>query len=150
MEEKMSALWFSIVTIYFHRPVLFKDYKDQKNLNWLHDASTTYTNTHIKRQVTWHDCLPSLPGDGGDGFTEKVYGVRNKIFIMLQADYRAHCKENPIYVFLFWELRGLSPSFHIHVSVRDLYIPRMGPHICCSRIDRLVLEIYKYLTDIWV
>ncbi len=28
-----------------------------------------------------------------------------------------HCKENPIYVFLFWELRGLSPSFHIHVSV---------------------------------
>ena len=40
-----------------------------------------------------------------------------------------HCKENPIYVFLFWELRGLSPNFHIHVSVRDLYIPRIGPHI---------------------
>ncbi len=40
-----------------------------------------------------------------------------------------HCKENPIYVFLFWELRGLSPNFHIHVSVSDLYIPRIGPHI---------------------
>jgi hypothetical protein len=39
-----------------------------------------------------------------------------------------HCNENPIYVFLFWELRGLSPNFHIHVSVRDLYIPRIGPH----------------------
>jgi len=26
-----------------------------------------------------------------------------------------HCKENSIYVFLFWELRGLRPSFHIHV-----------------------------------
>jgi hypothetical protein len=26
------------------------------------------------------------------------------------------CKENPTYVFLFWELRGLSPNFHIHVS----------------------------------
>jgi hypothetical protein len=39
------------------------------------------------------------------------------------------CKENPIYVFLFWELRGLSPNFHIHVSVNDLYIPRIGPHI---------------------
>jgi hypothetical protein len=38
-----------------------------------------------------------------------------------------HCKENPIYVFLFWELRGLSPSFHIHVSVSDLYSPRIGP-----------------------
>jgi hypothetical protein len=27
-----------------------------------------------------------------------------------------HCTENPIYVFLFWELRRLSPNFHIHVS----------------------------------
>ncbi len=26
-------------------------------------------------------------------------------------------------------LRGLSPNFHIHVSVSDLYIPRIGPHI---------------------
>ncbi len=40
-----------------------------------------------------------------------------------------HCKENPIYGFLFWELSGLSPNFHIHVSVSDLYIPRIGPHI---------------------
>jgi hypothetical protein len=27
------------------------------------------------------------------------------------------CNENTIYVFLFWELRGLSPNIHIHVSV---------------------------------
>ncbi len=40
-----------------------------------------------------------------------------------------HCKENPIDVFLFWELRGLNPNYHIHVSVSDLYIPRIGPHI---------------------
>jgi hypothetical protein len=40
-----------------------------------------------------------------------------------------HCNENPIYVFLFLELRGLSPNFHIHVCVSDLYIPRLGPHI---------------------
>jgi hypothetical protein len=40
-----------------------------------------------------------------------------------------HCNENPIYVFLFWELVGLSPSFHIHVSVIDLYIPRIDPHV---------------------
>jgi hypothetical protein len=38
-----------------------------------------------------------------------------------------HCNEYPIYVFLFGELRGLSPNFHIHVSVSDLYIPRIGP-----------------------
>ncbi len=40
-----------------------------------------------------------------------------------------HCNENPVYVFLFWDLRGLSPNFHIHVSVSVLYIPRIGPHI---------------------
>ncbi len=40
-----------------------------------------------------------------------------------------HCNENPIYVFQEKELRGLSPHFHIHVSVSDLYIPRNYPHI---------------------
>jgi hypothetical protein len=39
-----------------------------------------------------------------------------------------HFNENPIYLFLFWELRGLSP-LDIHVSVNDLYIPRIGSHI---------------------
>ncbi len=37
--------------------------------------------------------------------------------------YSAHCNEIPIYVFFFWELRGLSPNFYIHVSVSYLYIP---------------------------
>jgi hypothetical protein len=60
-----------------------------------------------------------------------------------------HCKETPIYVFLFWESCGRSPNFHIHVSVSDLYIPRIGPHIPCSRIGSSTLEIiYKSLTDI--
>jgi hypothetical protein len=36
-------------------------------------------------------------------------------------------QENPIYVFLFLELRAFSPNFHIHVSVSDLYVPRIGP-----------------------
>jgi hypothetical protein len=40
-----------------------------------------------------------------------------------------HCKENPISVFLFWELRGLSPNFNILVSVSYLYIPWIGPYI---------------------
>jgi hypothetical protein len=58
-----------------------------------------------------------------------------------------HCNENPIYVILFWELRGLGPNFHIHVSLSGLYIPRIGPHISCSRIGRLIVGIYKSLTD---
>ncbi len=37
--------------------------------------------------------------------------------------------ENPIYVVPEKELRGLSPNFHINVSLRDLYILRIGPHI---------------------
>jgi len=45
------------------------------------------------------------------------------------AKKQVHCNENSIYLFLFWESRGLSPNVHIHVSVSDLYIPRISPHI---------------------
>jgi hypothetical protein len=38
----------------------------------------------------------------------------------------AHRNENPIYVFPEKELRDLSPKFHIHVSVNDLFIPTIG------------------------
>ncbi len=37
-----------------------------------------------------------------------------------------HCKENLNYVFPKKKLRGLSPKFQIHVSVSDLFIPRIG------------------------
>jgi hypothetical protein len=40
-----------------------------------------------------------------------------------------HCKEIWIYVFPKKELRGLSPNFHIHGSVSDLYISPFGPPI---------------------
>ncbi len=49
----------------------------------------------------------------------------------------------------FKELRGLGPNSHIHVSVRNLYIPRISPHIWLQQIDGLILEIYKSLTDIF-
>ncbi len=49
-----------------------------------------------------------------------------------------HCNENPINVFLFWELRVLSPNFHIHVSVSDLYIHRIGPHIFLQQNRQIV------------
>ncbi len=52
-----------------------------------------------------------------------------------------HCTGNSVYVFLFWELRGLSPNFHIHVSVSDLYVPRIGPHISSSRKGRPIVGI---------
>jgi hypothetical protein len=40
-----------------------------------------------------------------------------------------HCKEISIYVFPEKELHGVSPNFHIYVSVSDQYIPRIGPPI---------------------
>jgi hypothetical protein len=58
-----------------------------------------------------------------------------------------HCNGNSLYVFLFWELRGFSPNFHMHVSVSDLYIPRIGPHISSSRKGRPIVGIYNSLTD---
>ncbi len=61
-----------------------------------------------------------------------------------------HCNGNSVYIFLSWELRGLSPNFHIHVSVSDLYIPRIGPHISTSRNGRPIMGIYNSPTDTWM
>jgi hypothetical protein len=58
-----------------------------------------------------------------------------------------HWNENPVDVFLFWELRSLSLNFHIPESVSDLYIPRICPNISCSRIDRSIVGIHRSLTD---
>ncbi len=58
----------------------------------------------------------------------------------------AHCNENPIYVFLFWELCGLSPNFPI-LSVSDSYIPRISSHISCSTTARSTVGIHTSLTD---
>ncbi len=64
--------------------------------------------------------------------------------------FAVHCNGNSTYVFLFWELHGLSPNFHIHVSVSDLYIPKIDPHISSSRKDRPIVGIYNSLTDTWM
>ncbi len=80
----------------------------------------------------------------------RLSGVKKHEIVLARARSVQHCNENPIYVFLFWELRGLSPNLHIHVSMSDLYIPRIGLHISCSRIGRLIVGIYKSLTDTWM
>jgi hypothetical protein len=41
------------------------------------------------------------------------------------------------------ELRCLSPDFHIHVSVSDLSIPRIGPHFFLQQNRQTVLVNIK-------
>ncbi len=56
-----------------------------------------------------------------------------------------HCTKNWIYVRIpKTELINLRPYSYIHVSVGDLYIPRIGPHIWLQQntVDRPNLEIY--------
>ncbi len=55
-------------------------------------------------------------------------------------------------VFLEKELRGLSPNFHVLVSVSDLHIYSQDrtTQFSCSRIGRLIVGIYDSLTDTWM
>jgi hypothetical protein len=55
--------------------------------------------------------------------------------------------ENVKQIFPEKEYRGLSPNFHIHVSVSELYIPTMGLPVLLEEICRLILGIYKSLKD---
>ncbi len=43
-----------------------------------------------------------------------------------------------------------SVPIHIQVSVSDLFIPRIGPHIFCIRIGRPMVWIHKFLTNTWM
>jgi hypothetical protein len=52
-----------------------------------------------------------------------VYSICTTLYIYVLV----HCNKNPFYVFLFWELRGLSPNFYMSVS--DLYIPTINLHV---------------------
>jgi hypothetical protein len=45
------------------------------------------------------------------------------------------------------EYRGLSPNFHIHVSMIYLHIPRIGLLILLEEICGPLPGIYKSLTD---
>jgi hypothetical protein len=78
--------------------------------------------------------------------TMEVHTLHRECAMGVQ-NFALHCNGNSVYIFLFWELCGLSPNFHIHVSVGDLYIPRIGPHIYSSRKGRPIVGIYNSLTD---
>jgi hypothetical protein len=55
--------------------------------------------------------------------------------------------ENLKQIFPGKEYRGLSPNFHIHVSVSELYIPMMELPFLLEEICSLILGIFKSLKD---
>ncbi len=58
--------------------------------------------------------------------------------------------ENLKQIFPEKEYRGLSPNFHIHVSVSEIYISTMGLPFLLEEICGPILGIYKSLTDTWM
>ncbi len=83
-------------------------------------------------------------------YSFKFYLLVLYLFTKSSSFPHLHCNGNSVYISLFWELRGLSPNFHIHMSVNDLYIPRIGPHISSSRNGSSVVGIYNSLTETWM
>jgi hypothetical protein len=63
------------------------------------------------------------------------------------AGHHVHCTENSKQIFAEMELRGLVPNFYIHVSVSDLYIPRIGLPIMLYCVCGPIVGIYKSLRD---
>jgi hypothetical protein len=55
--------------------------------------------------------------------------------------------ENLKQIFPGKEYRGLSPNFHIHVSVSELYIPTIELPFLLEEICGPIMGIYKSLTD---
>jgi hypothetical protein len=70
-------------------------------------------------------------------------GARNLVGNTLHRQNAENLKQ----IFPGKEYRGLSPNFHIHVSVSELYIPTMGLPFLLEEISGPIMGIYKSLTD---
>jgi hypothetical protein len=64
-----------------------------------------------------------VPGEKGvtthPSSNMRLYHIYSINAISVSIHFVIHCNEYPIYVFPEQELHGLSPNFHIHVSVSD-------------------------------
>jgi hypothetical protein len=99
----------------------------------------TFEKTTKGREVTPEEAekdgkLMELVREQTDQWTQLMNAQRRARWDLTKADKKSsliflHCTENQIYAFPEKELRGLSSNSYIHVSVSDLYIPRIGPHI---------------------
>ncbi len=80
-------------------------------------------------------------------FDEKGAGVRAQLEKEFRYKLQRKNAENLKQIFPEKDYRGLSPNFHIHVSVSDLYTPTMGLPFLLEEICGPILGMYKSLTD---
>jgi hypothetical protein len=73
-------------------------------------------------------------------------GPQSQVLLTLIALQRQNA-ENLKQIFPEKEYRGLSPNFHIHVSVSELYFSTMGLPFLLEEMCGPILGIYKSLTD---
>jgi hypothetical protein len=95
-----------------------------------------------RRRVSWltKSALVYESKRGGGG---GVAGSQPMSTVTLQRQNAENLKQ----IFPEKEYRDLSPNFHIHVSVSELYIPTMGLPVLLEEICRLILGIYKSLKE---
>ncbi len=139
MEQLQSHIWLTAssymgkylrISSYIRKPFLIYDFATaplEFEYKWGKFYFIFYQCSGISYEIEW--------GKEGSAWGATTLSHR-----------QTHCNENPIYVFLFWEWRSLSPNFYIHVSVINSYIPRIGP----SRKGRSIVGIYKSLTETWM
>jgi hypothetical protein len=80
-------------------------------------------------------CIKSLPHTTTPGLSFPLY---------------LHCKDKIPKFRNKHIYRGLSPNFHIHASVSELYIPTISLPILLEEICRPILGLYKSLTDMYM
>ncbi len=105
---------------------------------------------HFQVNLIW----PEGKKDAGDWYFD----------FKLQTKFVMHCKENPIFVFLFWELCGLSSQFphscvcerFIFSHVQSTYFPAAEPadrswkYINLSQIYEWRKELYNSVLELTV
>ncbi len=86
----------------------------------------------------------------GSGILSTCSGEKSWVLCRLlkaRATLQRQNAENLKQIFPEKEYQGLSPNFHIHVYVSELYIPTMGLPFLLEEICGPILRIYKSLTD---
>ncbi len=107
-----------------------------RSLDWQIQPLLTKTTGHtciVVWEVAWQEVCP-LPLHS-DNFKDGCFVPHSQPALQRQN------AENLKQIFPEKEYRGLSPNFHIHVSVSELYIPTMGLPILLEEICGPILGL---------